>query len=199
MYLDIYHTYTKFCHNALHYVGWSLWKVIHISCNGEITPLHYWDKEVFLCIGMQWLSTLKDVRWKLFTSESVYNIKQVNHFLSFYFHLILSDAFDFLLTELTIMRCYGVLLAKKVKDSLMRISFLCPRIKWLGAYCFCPVCLFVCLSVCLSVVNFNLRFNFWTVRNRDFIYGMHTPLMMPFQMTPRLMTLWPWLWPLCKK
>ena len=38
-----------------------------------------------------------------------------------------------------------------------------------------------CLSVCLSVVNFNLRYNFWTVRDRDFIFGMHTPLMMPFQ------------------
>ena len=63
---------------------------------------------------------------------------------------------------------------------------------------FFPVCLFVCLSVCLSVVNFNLRYIFWTVRDRDFIYGMHTLLMMPFQMTLRSMTLWPWLWPLCK-
>ena len=61
------------------------------------------------------------------------------------------------------------------------------------------VCLFVCLSVrlsvCLSVVNFNLRYNFWTVRDRDFIFGMHTPLMTPFQMTPRSMTLWSSLWP----
>ena len=53
----------------------------------------------------------------------------------------------------------------------------------------------VCLFVCLSVVNFNLRYNFWTVSDRDFIFGMRTPLMMPFQMTPRSMTLWPWLWP----
>ena len=51
-----------------------------------------------------------------------------------------------------------------------------------------------CLSVCLSVVNFNLRYNFWTVRDRDFIFGMHTPLMTPFQMTPRSMTLWLWPW-----
>ena len=34
---------------------------------------------------------------------------------------------------------------------------------------------------CLSVVTFNLRYNFWTVRDRDFISGMHTPLMMPFK------------------
>ena len=72
-------------------------------------------------------------------------------------------------------------------------SILCPRIIWSGAYCFFS-CLIVCLSVCLSVVNFNIRYNLWTIR--DFIFGMHTPLMMPFQMTPRLMTLWPWLWPL---
>ena len=30
----------------------------------------------------------------------------------------------------------------------------------IGAYCFC-------LSVCPSVVNFNLRYNFWTLRDRD--------------------------------
>ena len=46
-----------------------------------------------------------------------------------------------------------------------------------------------CVFVCLSVVNFNLRYNFWTVRDRDFIFGMHTPLMTPFEMTPRSMTL----------
>ena len=48
----------------------------------------------------------------------------------------------------------------------------------------------VCLFVSLSVVNFNLRYNFWTVRDRDFIFGKHTP-----RMTPRSRTLWPWLWP----
>ena len=74
---------------------------------------------------------------------------------------------------------------------LLMELFLCPRIEWSGAYWFCPVC----LSVYLSVVNFNLRFNFWTVRDWDFIYSMRTPLMMPFQMTPRSITLWPWLWP----
>ena len=56
-------------------------------------------------------------------------------------------------------------------------------------------CLFVCLSVCLffclSVVNINIRYYFLTIRRRDFIFGIHTPLMMPFQMAPRLMTLWP--------
>ena len=52
----------------------------------------------------------------------------------------------------------------------------------------------VCLSVCFSVVNFNMRYNFWTVKGGDFIFGMHTPLMMPFQMIPRSMTLWPSLW-----
>ena len=49
----------------------------------------------------------------------------------------------------------------------------------------------VCLFVCLSVVNFNIPYNFWTVRDRDFIFGMHTPLMMPFQMTPTDQVQWP--------
>ena len=55
--------------------------------------------------------------------------------------------------------------------------FLRPRVECSGAYCFHPV---FCLSVCLSVVNFNLVYNFWIVRDRNFIFGMHTPLMMPF-------------------
>ena len=46
----------------------------------------------------------------------------------------------------------------------------------------------------LSVANFTIRYNVWTVRDRNFIFGMHTPLMTPFQMTQRAMTLWPWLW-----
>ena len=33
-----------------------------------------------------------------------------------------------------------------------------------------------CLSVWLPVVNFNLCNNFWTVRDKDFIFGMHTLL-----------------------
>ena len=45
------------------------------------------------------------------------------------------------------------------------------------------------LSVCLSVVNFNICYNFWTATGRNFIFGMHTPQIMPFQMTPRSMTL----------
>ena len=68
-------------------------------------------------------------------------------------------------------------------------------ILFLSSLSVCLSVLFVCLFVCLSVINFNLRYNFWTVRDRDFIFGMHTPLMMPYQITPRSMTLWPWLWP----
>ena len=50
------------------------------------------------------------------------------------------------------------------------VIVLMPPDQMIGAYCFCPVC----LSVCLSVVNFNLCYKFWTVRDRDFIFGMHT-------------------------
>ena len=83
--------------------------------------------------------------------------------------------------------------------NIKTISFYAPD-QMVGAYCYCPVCLFVCLFVCLSVVvNFNLRYNFWTIRDRDFIFGMHTPLMTRFQMTPRSMTFWPPFWTCCRQ
>ena len=71
-----------------------------------------------------------------------------------------------------------------------------------GTSSFCPVCLSVYLSVCLwlSVMSLwqkkklNLGHNFWTVRDRDFIFVIYTQLMKPFQMTPRSMTLWPSAW-----
>ena len=43
--------------------------------------------------------------------------------------------------------------------------------------------------------NYNLCLYFWTMKDRDFIFGLHTTLIKLFQMTSRLMTLWPWLWP----
>ena len=98
------------------------------------------------------------------------------------------------------------ILKKKIKKSTQGKHWkLPPDIKILGtstsyAYIFMPPdrmiggilflsCLFVCLFVCLSVVNFNLRYNLWTVRDGDLIFGVHTPIMMPFQMTPSSMTL----------
>ena len=50
-----------------------------------------------------------------------------------------------------------------------------PWIEWSRAYCFA-------LSVCLFVINFNIRYNFWTVRDGNFIFGMYTLLMTPFPM-----------------
>ena len=47
-------------------------------------------------------------------------------------------------------------------------------------------CVSVCLSVCLSVV---IRYNFWMVRDRELTFGMYTPLMMPFRLTPKPRTL----------
>ena len=46
------------------------------------------------------------------------------------------------------------------------------------------------LSVCLFVVNIYLHYKFWTVKDRDFMFGMYIQLMMPFYMTPSAMTLW---------
>ena len=78
----------------------------------------------------------------------------------------------------------------QVGDSLIYSLIFMPLDRMIGGAVFV-------LSVCLCVlfVNFNLRYNFWTVRNWDFIFGMHTPLMTPYQITPGSMTLWPWLWP----
>ena len=45
-----------------------------------------------------------------------------------------------------------------------------------------------CLAVTMAK-KINLCHNFWTIRDRDFIFGMYTQLMNPFQMKPRLMNL----------
>ena len=37
-----------------------------------------------------------------------------------------------------------------------------------------------CLSVCPSDFNFNFRYNFYTIRYGDFVFGIRTPFMMPF-------------------
>ena len=61
--------------------------------------------------------------------------------------------------KITPMRKFPHLQYHKVTLLYHIILFLCPRIKWSGAYCFCPVCLSVCLFVCLFVrVNFNINF-----------------------------------------
>ena len=68
-------------------------------------------------------------------------------------------------------------------------------IEWSGDILFLS-CLSQCLFVRMSVVNYNLWYNFWTVRDIDFISGMYTPLLMPFQVTQRSMTLWSLLYKL---
>ena len=60
--------------------------------------------------------------------------------------------------------------------------FLCPGSNDLGHIVFV---LSICLFICLSVVNFNIRYNFWAVGDRYFLYCMHTQQMMPFLMTTR--------------
>ena len=50
-------------------------------------------------------------------------------------------------------------------------------------------CLFVCLFVWHCQLYHSLLL--WSVRNRGFIFGMHTQIMTPFQMTPRSITQWP--------
>ena len=54
--------------------------------------------------------------------------------------------------------------------------------------CLVFFCLSVCLPICLlSTLTFAITFEL--KRGGDFIFSMHTPLIKPFQMTPRSMTL----------
>ena len=49
---------------------------------------------------------------------------------------------------------------------------------WLSLSVCDSVCLWLSLSVCDSVAkNVNLGLSFWTIKERDFIFGMHTQLM----------------------
>ena len=55
-------------------------------------------------------------------------------------------------------------------------------------------CMVKNLVFVLSGVNkFNLGHIFWTVRERDIIFDMHTQSMKHFQLIPNWMTWWPWL------
>ena len=76
--------------------------------------------------------------------------------------------------------------------NVFKSHFYAPRSNDQGHIVFVPS---ACLPVCLSVVNCNIRYNFWTVRDRGFIFAMLTQLMIPFRLTPRSMTFWHWLWP----
>ena len=49
--------------------------------------------------------------------------------------------------------------------------------RMIGAYCFCPVCLFDSLSACVSL-TFAIPCE--PVTDRESILGLHTHLMMPF-------------------
>ena len=73
---------------------------------------------------------------------------------------------------------------QSIENSEVCIIFIPPD-RVIGSICFVlSVCLYVCL---LSTSTFNI--NFWTERDRDFIFGMCTQLMIPFPKLPGSMTL----------
>ena len=88
--------------------------------------------------------------------------------------------------RLLIILVYGSYLTRSM--SLM-VCFYMPPELILGHLVF-VLSVTVCLSVSDDSVakNFNLGHNFWIVKDRDFIFGMHIQLVKPFQMTPRSMT-----------
>ena len=73
------------------------------------------------------------------------------------------------------------------------ITFLCPRMEWYRGHI--VFVMSVLLFAYLDVVNFNIRYNFRTVR--DIIFCWQSQLMIPFQMTPRSMIWWSCFWLLC--
>ena len=133
-----------------------------------------------------WSFTLSKFASKIWPSFLVQvNFDSVNGALVFYKHLLYWYVFQLWRSFLSDTVCLSV----KDKYVSWYCMFYAPDRMIRG------ILFLSWLFVCLSVVNFNLGYSFWTVRDRDFIFGMHTPLMIPFQMTPRSLTLWPWLWP----
>ena len=51
----------------------------------------------------------------------------------------------------------------------------------------------LCMSICLQHKNMNLGHNFERWIDRNFLFGMFSQLKKPLHMTPRSVTLWPWL------
>ena len=69
-----------------------------------------------------------------------------------------------------------ICLVDRTLKTISQLYFLCPGIDFAGIW------FLSCLSVC-PWQNINLRHNFLTVRDRDFIFCMHTQLLIPFQTT----------------
>ena len=79
-----------------------------------------------------------------------------------------------------------VILYTALNSSSLIFALQISEMKWnLGASSFCPVGLVWFVA---KLVTFTLTFE---LRDRNFIFGMHTQLMKPFQMTPGSITLWP--------
>ena len=74
--------------------------------------------------------------------------------------------------------------------------FFTQNTKKCTTYSYARYVLPVYLPVCLWKKTFYLGHNFGTLRERDLIFGMHTHLIKPNQMTSRSMILWHWPWPL---
>ena len=76
-----------------------------------------------------------------------------------------------------------LLLDKAMGPKIFKMNVLCPAL--IDQYIDCILILILsCLFVCCQ-----LLINFWTVRDRDFIFCMHIQIMIHIQMTPRSMTL----------
>ena len=82
---------------------------------------------------------------------------------------------------------------------ILHVTLLGPRLTRRVPYSNHSVLLSVRPSVLLSVCpskNFNIGHNFFTFKDKSFIFGMCDPYDKTFPMVPWILNLWPWPWPL---
>ena len=97
-------------------------------------------------LQLKWLICWSDYR----------NLKAVQRKLSSIFYLNIQKKYQTILFSSTYSNRWEYMIGINTNVSS-------PLIDRSGAYCFCPVCLPVCLS---TLLVFNIRYNFWTVRDK---------------------------------
>ena len=100
---------------------------------------------------------------------------------------------------MTFIRCKRcTLLWRQRSRAPLRVVVPAQQSATKGSLCPSSVCLSVSPSVCLSVClsHFWFAYNFFTFRDRAFIFGMCVPYDKTFPIVPWILITWPCPWPL---
>ena len=180
----------KFCQNihAFHSLTCKSSNARHGLKHGQFHQIQYWFKEECVFYYDQSFYCPKDQGHIVLSSLSVVN-----------FHTQSMKHFQMTLASVTLWPWaldLGIFMPMEWNSGASVLSICVCVCLWQQAgmefgmeSTFYPVCLFVCLSL---AKNFNLGHNFWTIRDIDFIFGMHTQPLKAFQLVPRSTRLWPW-------